>query len=166
MKPVVRNCRSIQKSQLVSILLLLAIYAPALWAQSDTEHDSYKVKVSAFWFYSNPTGSFQGSNDTTGINLTRDFRFNSYSTFTGKIDWQFTHKNHIYLVGSSFDQTRQAVLTRDITFKGQSYIAGLTVRANLSAPAISQAISMTSSGAGEDIWEALSRSICLTPRRA
>lgn len=136
MKLVACKCRSIQKSRLVSILLLLAFYGPELRALSNTEYDSYKVKGSAFWFYSNPTGSFQGSNDTTGISLTRDFGFNSYSTFTGKFDSKFAHKNHFYVIGSSFDQSRQAVLTRDITFKGQTYVAGLTVRANLSAPAI------------------------------
>jgi hypothetical protein len=118
------------------MLLPLVMLVPPVSAQSDTEFESYKVRISGFWFYSNPSGSFQGSNDATGINLTKDLGFNSYSTFTGKFDWKFTHKNHFYLIGSSFDLTRQTVLTRTFTFRGQTYIAGLSVKANLSAPAI------------------------------
>src|SRR5579884_1728727 len=116
--------------------VFLLVGAAALYAQTDTEFDSYKLKISAFWFYSNPSGSIQGSNDTVTINLQKDFGFNSYATFTGKIDWKFTHKSHLYLVGSSFDQTREATLLRTITFRGQTYVAGLTTKANLSAPLI------------------------------
>jgi hypothetical protein len=118
------------------LLLLVLLTAVHSFAQNDGEFDSYKVRVSAFWFYSNPSGTFQGSNDTGSINLERDFGFNSYSTFSGKIDWKFTHKNHFYIVGSSFAQARSAVLTKTITFQGQTFTAGLTTKANLNAPMI------------------------------
>ena len=68
--------------------------------------------------------------------LQKDFGFNTYSTFTGKADRKFTHKNHFYLVGSDFNQTRQVVLNRTITFQGQTFEAGTTVKANLDAPEI------------------------------
>jgi len=125
---------------LISLIILLALTSmgPSLCAQNSDEYDSYKVRPSGFWFYSNPSGQFQGSNDTDSISLHKDFGFSSYSIFTGKIDWKFTQKNHFYVVGSSFDQTRQTVLARTITFKGQTYAAGLTAKANLSAPVIAR----------------------------
>ena len=130
------NSALVPSFRVLCIPLLLLTVVPAVHGQDDAEFDSYKVRISAFWFYSNPTGTFQGSDDAASIGLQKDFGFNSYSTFTGKFDWKVTHKNHFYLIGSSFDQTRQAVLTRTVTFKGQTYVAGLTTKANLSAPLI------------------------------
>ena len=116
------------------VLLVLLICAPSLAAQDDTDFDAYKVRLSAFWFYSNPSGDFEASNGSDTIDLQKDLGFNSYSTFTGKIDWKFTRKNHFYLVGSSFNQTRQVSINRTITYQGQTFVAGLSVKANLSAP--------------------------------
>jgi len=115
-------------------LLALLFCAPSIWAQDSTDFDAYKVRLSGFWFYSNPSGHFDASNGTDSIDLQKDVGFNSYSTFSGKIDWKFTRKNHLYFVGSSFDQTRVVTLNRTITFQGQTFVAGLSVKANLSAP--------------------------------
>src|ERR1700748_2058752 len=123
------------KRALMLAAVLLAV-VPCLSAQDDTDFDAHTIRISAFWFYSNPSGSFEGSNDTSSINLTKDFGFNSYSTFTGKVDWKFTHKNHFYVTGSSFNQTRLATLARTINFRGQTYDVGLSTKANLSAPLI------------------------------
>ena len=103
---------------------------------SDEEFDSYKLRISAFMFYSNPSGDLQGSHDGDEIDFQKDFGFESYSTFTGKADWKFTHKNHFYVVGSDFNQTRDAVLKRTITFQGQTFEAGATVKADLDVPEI------------------------------
>jgi hypothetical protein len=117
------------------VLLALLICAPSLLrAQDDDDFDAYKVRLSGFWFYSNPTGDFEASNASDSIDLQKDVGFNSYSTISGKIDWKFTRKNHFYFVGSSFDQTRQVTLNRTIMFQGQTFETGLTVKANLSAP--------------------------------
>ena len=83
------------------ILLLLVTSVPPLRGQSVTNFDEYKVRIDGFWFYSNPTGNI--------ISLHKDFEFGSYSTFAGKLDWKFTRKNHLYLVGSAFDQSRQTL---------------------------------------------------------
>jgi hypothetical protein len=122
-------------SCLLSVLFLICIAVP-LRAQESEEFDSYKVRVSGFWFYSNPSGDIQGSTESGTIDLNKDLGFNSYSTFSGKLDWKFTHKNHLYLVGSSFDQTRQRVLDRTVMFQGQTFDVGLSTRAHLSAPLI------------------------------
>jgi hypothetical protein len=120
----------------VLIPILLLTCALGLRAQDNEEFDSYKVRIEGFWFYSNPTGDIQGSRENGTIDLSKDLGFNSYSTFSGKLDWKFTHKNHLYLVGSSFDQTRQHVLSRTITFQGQTFDVGLSTRAHLNAPLI------------------------------
>lgn len=118
------------------VLLVSAIGLPSLRAQTDTDFDEYKVRIDAFWFYSNPTGSFQDATTGNIINLHKDFGFGSYSTFTGKLDWKFTRKNHVYLAGAPFDQSRQAVLQRTIVFQGQTFDLGVLAKANLSSPLI------------------------------
>ena len=126
--------RRLATVKLSIILLALLIWAPAMHAQDDDDLDAYKIRLSGFWFYSNPSGHFDASDGSDKIDLQKDVGFDSYSTFTGKVDWKFTHKNHFYLVGSSFDQTRQVTINRNITFQGQTFAAGLSVKANLSAP--------------------------------
>ena len=118
----------------MGLALLIAVGAPASRAADTDDFDSYKVRVDGFWFYSNPTGDIQGSTESGLINLQKDLGFNSYSTFAGKVDWKFTRKNHLYFVGSSFNQTRSVVLNRDIVFQGQTFNVGLVTKANLSAP--------------------------------
>jgi len=120
---------------LLAVTMLLVCVAP-LCAQNDVEYDAYKVRVSAFWFYSNPSGTITASNKSDTINLQKDLGFNGYGTFTGKLDWRFTRKNHLYLVGADFNQTRNHVLTRTITYQGQTYQVGLLTKAHLEAPLI------------------------------
>ena len=50
------------------------------------DFDSYKLRISGVWFYSNPSGDLQGSNETGTINLQKDLGFNGYSTSSGKLD--------------------------------------------------------------------------------
>jgi len=133
---------SMRKLRLVWLVtgMLLAPMGAVLHAQknadSDKEFDAYKFRVSAYLFYSNPSGDVQGSNETDTIDLQKDFGFNSYSTFTGKVDWRPTRKNHLYLVGSDFNQSRQKVLSRTIMFQGQTFNVGAAVNAQLDAPEI------------------------------
>ena len=51
------------------------------------------------------------------VDFTQDLGFSSYSTFSGKIDWKFTHKNHFYVNITPFYSSKTTTLTRDITFK-------------------------------------------------
>ena len=117
------------------VFCLVAV-VPVLRAQSDEEFDSYKLKLEGFWVYANPSGSLQSSVQTGmgPIDLQKDLGFNNYSTFMGKLDWKFTHKNHLYIAGEAFKSSRQTVLTRTITFQGQTFEAGLTTQSNLDAP--------------------------------
>jgi len=122
--------------RLLLILLLWAASGCLLHAQTDQDFDEYKVRIDGFWFYSNPTGTLQDATSGNIISLHKDFAFGSYSTFASKLDWKFTRKNHLYLVGSSFDQSRTAVLQRTIMFRGQTFNVGVITKANLSSPLI------------------------------
>lgn len=110
------------------------VSAPLLHAADDSDElDSYKLRVDAYWFYSNPSGQLQGSGDTDRIDLNYDLGFNSYSTFSGLVDWKFTHKNHLTFAVSPFQQSRTTVLKRTITYQGQTFNVGLVTNANLKA---------------------------------
>lgn len=103
-------------------------------AQSQNEFDDYKVKLEGYWVYSSPSGSFQGANDSSSVDLQGDLHFNQYSTFVGKVDWKFTHKNHLYVQGFAFNSSREVVLDRDITFQGKTFLASATVQGTLNSP--------------------------------
>ncbi len=111
----------------------ILIGAPLLHAGDDDELDSYKLRADAFWFYSNPSGHIQGSSENDRIDINTDLGFNSYSTFSGFVDWKFTHKNHLTFAVSPFQQSRDTFLKRTITYQGQTFTAGLFTHADLKA---------------------------------
>jgi hypothetical protein len=115
----------------------MAAFVPQLRAQGDDDFDSYKLRLEGFWAYTNPSGTLQGSNDATAIDLQKDLGFETYSTFVGKLDWKFTHKNHLYVAGVAFNSSKEVVLNRTIDFQGQTFTAGLTAQANLTSPTYS-----------------------------
>jgi hypothetical protein len=123
---------------LVVALLTVLTLTPYLHAADSNDFDAYKVRISGFWFYSSPSGDLQGSTESGVIDLQKDLGFANYSTFSGKLDWKFTHKNHFYLAASPFSQSRQTVLARTIVFQGQTFSVGLVshaqLKANLYAP--------------------------------
>jgi hypothetical protein len=103
-------------------------------AQESEEFDSYRLRLEGFWLYSSPSGTLQGSSDTSPINLNTDLHFETYSTFYGKADWKFTHKNHLFVVAVPYNSSRSVMLNRTVVFQGQTFEAGLSVQANLRSP--------------------------------
>jgi hypothetical protein len=95
------------------------------------DFDAYKIKFSGFWFYTQPTGTFTGTGGRGFFDFQKDVSFNTYSTFSGGVDWRITRKNHLTFFVTPFDRTRSFVAGRTITFQGQTYNAGLSVDANL-----------------------------------
>jgi hypothetical protein len=119
--------------------LLAAPYLSAAQADEDNgkyDYDVYKLRISTDWFYSNPTGSIHGSDDTDSVDLQKDLGFNSYSTFSGKVDWKFTRKNHLYVSIIPLYTSRQTVLDRTFTFQGQTFNAGVTTSSSLNTIAV------------------------------
>jgi hypothetical protein len=100
-------------------------------AQEKEDFDAYKLRIDAGWFYTNPSGSIHGETDTGSIDFQKDLGFNSYSTFSGKIDWKFTRKNHLYVAIIPFYKSGQTVLNRTFTFQGQTFTAGLTTNSSI-----------------------------------
>jgi hypothetical protein len=114
------------------------LVAPCLQAQEKgkEDFDSYKLRVDAGWFYVDPTGSIHGSNDSGSVDLTKDLGFESYPTFSGRVDWKFTRKNHLYVAIIPLNTSRQTVLDRTFTFQGQTFNAGLTTSSSLNTLAV------------------------------
>jgi len=110
------------------------VATPELHAQ-DEDFDSYKLRIDAFWFRSNPSGSIQsaGQYGFGLVDIDKDLGLDSFSTFAGKMDWKFTRKNHLYFVVIPFDRSRQTVLNRTVVFQGQTFDAGLVTQGNLRA---------------------------------
>lgn len=113
---------------LISCLLLVPFAARA---QQSEEFDQYKIRLSGYWFYSNPSGTIQGASDTVPVDLQKNLGFSSYTTFSGKVDWKFTHKNHFYVVISPFYTSRQTTLTQTFIFQGQEFDVGFLANSQL-----------------------------------
>jgi hypothetical protein len=99
-------------------------------ANSD-DFDAYKIKFNAFWFYAQPTGTFSGTRANGSFDLQADVAFQSYSTFTGRVDWKFTRKNHLFFAVTPFSHTKQFVAARTIVFQGQTFDVGVSASAQL-----------------------------------
>jgi hypothetical protein len=114
-------------------LTLLAILTliPNLTAEDSDDLDSYKIRFDAGWYFSDPTGNIQGAANNGTVDFQKDLGFTSYSTLTGKIDWKFTRKNHLYVVAAPFNTSHTIVLNRTIVFQGQTFNAGLTTNGSL-----------------------------------
>ncbi len=116
-------------------LLLLAAAVPSLNAQSKDEFDSYKFRLEGYWVYSKPSGDVQGSSGTGTIDLKNTLGLgDGYSTFSGKMDWRFTRKNHLYFVGIPFNRSNENTLVRTIVFEGKTFEAGLKTQSTLEVP--------------------------------
>jgi hypothetical protein len=102
-------------------------------ASGQEEFDQYKIRFDAGWFYSNPSGTVRAQGDTVPVDLVRDLNFSSYSTFAGKVDWKFTHKNHFYVVVVPLWTSRTTTLSRDIVWAGNPIHVGAVVQSNLHA---------------------------------
>ena len=115
----------------VSVLCVVA-FSPGVHAQDD--YDSYTIRLEGYWIYPTPEGFLQGAVGTRAIDFQKDLGFNNYSTAVGRLDWKFTRKNHLYVQGITFRSTRQTVISRTITFQGQTFSAGLVTQSSLDAP--------------------------------
>jgi hypothetical protein len=122
----------------LSAAILLASFSTAALSQSTEKEDfdKYKLKIDAGWYYTNPGGQLHGETDNGSVDLQKDLGFNSYSTFSGKVDWKFTRKNHLYVQLIPFYISRQHVLTRTFTFQGQTFTTGLTTNSSLDTFAV------------------------------
>jgi hypothetical protein len=130
-----------RRAGLMLSLVLFALAAFPLAQASDKDKnqddwDAYKLRFDLFWFYSQPTGHFTSAGNAGSFDLNKDFGFNSYSTFTVKMDWKFARQHHLYFIATNFDQSKTATLNRPVLFQGQNFNLGASVTGNLSALAL------------------------------
>ena len=118
------------KKSLAAILVVLVL-SFQLHAASDDDLDAYKWRIDGLWWFSQPTGSFQGTNNSGSFDLSKDFGFNSYSTFSGKVDWRFKRKHHLLLGVNPVFSSRTTTLGRTIEFQGVTYDVGARVSADI-----------------------------------
>jgi hypothetical protein len=122
---------------LAAVVLFVSLSAVAVPQVSEREDfDSYKLRIDAAWFYSNPSGSIHGETDSDSVDLQKDLGYSSYSTFTGRVDWKFTRKNHLYVTVIPLYSSRETVLNRTFTFQGQTFNAGLAANSSLNTLAV------------------------------
>jgi len=124
------------RTALAGVLLFAAVTAAAFSqvVVQKEDFDNYHLRIDAGWYYSDPSGNIHGSTTTdngTAVDLQKDLGFTSYSTFSGKADWKFTRKNHLYVTATPFNFSRQKILDRTFTFQGQTFNAGLTTSSSL-----------------------------------
>lgn len=110
----------------------MAAIATASAQDSSKELGQYKWQVDAAWWYSNPTGSFHGTNNSGSFNLSRDFGFGSYSTFSGTADWHFKRRHHLLLRITPVSSERTETLANQIQFQNVTYDVGAKVSAEIS----------------------------------
>jgi len=126
-----------RKVSLVIVLLLTS--TPWVRSADDGgELDVYKIRLTGLWWFSSPTGSFHGqgtTSETGAFDLSKDFGFGSYSTFSGKVDWRFKRKHHLLVGIFPISSTRTNTLDRTFTFQGQTFDVGATVKAHIDSSA-------------------------------
>ena len=130
--------RILRRTGLMLSLVLFALAALPLAHASDKDKDhedwdAYKLRFDLYWFYSQPSGTFFGAGNNGSFDLSKDIGFNSYSTFSGKVDWKFTHKNHLYFIATDFNQSKTVTLNRTIVFQGQTFNVGAATTGDLGA---------------------------------
>ena len=114
-------------------LLLLCLYLSAIfpaYAQGE-DLDAFKQRFTGSWWYSQPSGHFDGQNHEGQFDLSKDFHFGSYSTFTGTYDWRFKRKHHLLFGISPVSYSNRATLLRTIMFQGETYNVGTQVTSDL-----------------------------------
>jgi len=117
----------------VVAVLFVVIALPLAHAQQESDLDAYKWRLTTMWWYSHPSGSFRASHDELAFDIHRDFDFTNYSTFSGGVDWRFKRKHHFTFNTSPVYSTRTNTLTRDITYEGVTYHAGVKVTADINS---------------------------------
>jgi hypothetical protein len=121
------------KLPLILVLLLVFVVIPQFASAQDEGVEDYKIRITALWFHSSPTVTMEAAGHNGFIDFNRDFHFGDYSTFAGRFDWKFTHKNHLYFEAMPLNQSTSAVLNRTITFRGQTFDVGVNTHADLKA---------------------------------
>jgi hypothetical protein len=125
-KPIISKCA------LIAVLLCVGGVSSARAADGE-DLDAYKWRVSAVWWFSHPTGSLTGKNNSGTFDVNRDFGFGNYSTFSGTIDWRFKRKHHLVFGVSPITSSRTVTISRSIEFQGDTFEVGTMTSADINS---------------------------------
>jgi hypothetical protein len=117
-------------SRKTAVLACLFLLVAPLARAGEEDLDNYRWRVTAFWWFSQPSGYYKDTSGNT-FDLQRDFGFPYYSTFSGTLDWKFKRKHHLIFGVSPIESSHAASLTRTITFQGNTYNVGTLVTADI-----------------------------------
>jgi hypothetical protein len=120
-----------RKVMLIFGVMVFALTASRAFAAETEDLDNYKVRVEAVWWFSHPSGSFNGQNSSGEFDINRDFGFGDYSTFVGLFDWRFKRKHHLLFGVTPVVSDKTAAIQRSIEFEGQTFNVGASINANI-----------------------------------
>jgi hypothetical protein len=110
----------------LAILALIAV-VPWMYASEGDDIDNYKWRVDGLGWFSHPTGSFHGANNTGEFDINRDFGFGNYITFAANIDYRFRRKHHLVFTVAPVTSSKDLTLNRTIEFQGKTFDLGAQV---------------------------------------
>jgi hypothetical protein len=116
-------------------ILLFPILASQILHADGPDLDTYKFRVQANWWFSHPSGSFTGKDNSGSFDVDKDLGFGNYSTFSGAVDWRFTRKNHLTFGSAPVNSSKRLTLKKDIEFQGYTFAAGSTVSTSINSNA-------------------------------
>jgi hypothetical protein len=131
------SCFAGTQTRVTAVLLIFLAAAIAASAQQTENLNDYKWRVDSSWWFSQPTGSIRAANNTGYFDLSKDFDFGSYSTYSGQIDRHFKRKHHFLLAINPVTSDKTRNVARDIEFEGVTYHAGAQVSAEIRSLAFS-----------------------------
>lgn len=129
MRSILDGIEGIAGRSIFLICLYFAVQLPG-FAQSE-DLDQYKWRFTGYWWFSQPSGHFSGQNNSGEFDLSSDFHFGSYSTFTGTIDWRFKRKHHVLFGISPVSYSKTETIQRTIAFQGTTYNVGTSVSSDI-----------------------------------
>lgn len=104
------------------LLLVFCVAIPLIVkASGEDELGNSKCKLQLNGWISSPTGYFNGQNDEGYFDPQRDLGFGNYVTFTGKADWRFKRKHHLFFASTPIVSSRTTTLARTIDWQGQTF---------------------------------------------
>src|SRR5215472_16988976 len=118
------NFRTILTGWGLVFFLVILVPSRSYAQDGDEDRDIYKLSIAGDWWFSHPSGYFNGKDKEGYFDINRDFGFSNYSTFTGAVDWRFKRKHHLLFAATPLISSRTATLTRTIEFQGQTFDVG------------------------------------------
>jgi hypothetical protein len=117
----------------LAVLIVLVVAVATGNAQNGDGRDlnDYKWRVEGNGWFWHPSGYFGARSSNNYVDVSHDFGFSNYSTFTGNLDYRFRAKHHLLLNITPSYNSRTATLNRVIDFQGQEFEVGSQVSADL-----------------------------------